>query len=131
VTGSKRYTLGFTLLELMIVITIVIILAAIVLPQYQKTILATREAVLREDLYKLRSLLDQYQADKQKMPSSLQDLVTGGYLREIPVDPMTGKADWQEIPGTDPYSSTDEQGIVDVKSASADMSSEGTAYSEW
>src|ERR1051325_4136628 len=77
---------GFTLLELMIVITVIIILAAIVLPQYQKTILATREAVLRDDLSNLRKLLDQYAADKQKLPQSLDELVSGGYLRELPKD---------------------------------------------
>src|ERR1043166_3976002 len=103
-----RRRAGFTLLELMIVITIVIILAAIVLPQYQKTILATREAVLRDDLFKLRSLLDQYAADKQKLPQSLDDLVTGGYLREIPKDPITGQTDWNVVTGEDPNSSNGE-----------------------
>jgi general secretion pathway protein G len=122
---------GFTLLELMIVITIVIILAAIVLPQYQKTILATREAVLREDLYKMRTLLDQYAADKQKLPQSLDDLVAGGYLRELPKDPITGQADWTVLTGEDPNSSSGESGVIDVHSASTDTSSEGTPYSEW
>ena len=78
---------GFTLLELMIVISIIIILAAITLPQFQKTIMQTREAVLRDDLHKLRQLIDQYGADKGRLPQSLDELVTEGYLREIPIDP--------------------------------------------
>src|ERR1700720_4195808 len=93
---------GFTLLELMIVITIIIILAAIVLPQYQKTISAAREAVLRDDLSKLRSLIDQYAADKGKLPQSLDELVTAGYMREIPVDPFTDQKDWTVTMGDDP-----------------------------
>jgi general secretion pathway protein G len=130
-TASCLLLTGFTLLELMIVITIIIILAAIVLPQYQKTILATREAVLRDDLYKMRSLLDQYAADKQKLPQSLDDLVSGGYMRELPVDPITGQKDWTITTGDDSNSNSSEQGVTDVHSASADTSSEGTPYSEW
>jgi general secretion pathway protein G len=115
----------------MIVISIIIILAAIALPQYQRTILATREAVLRDDLFKMRSLLDQYAADKNKLPQSLDDLVSDGYMREIPVDPFTGQKDWQVTTGDDPNSNSGESGVIDVHSASTDVSAEGTAYSEW
>ena len=100
---------GFTLLELMIVITIIIILAAIALPQYQKTITAAREAVLHDDLYKMRSLLDQYAADKGKLPQSLDDLATSGYMREVPVDPFTDQKDWTPTTGDDPNSTSGEQ----------------------
>ena len=122
---------GFTLLELMIVISIIIILAAITLPQFQKTILHTREAVLRDDLTQMRKLIDQYAADKGKLPQSLDDLVTEGYMREIPVDPFTGQKDWAPTTGEDPNSDEGEQGMVDVHSSSSEVSSEGTPYSEW
>jgi general secretion pathway protein G len=113
------------------VITIIIILAAIVLPQYQKTILATREAVLRDDLATMRKLLDQYAADKQKLPQSLDALVDEGYMREIPQDPITGQKDWAITTGDDPGSINSDQGVTNVHSSSGDTSSEGTPYSEW
>jgi general secretion pathway protein G len=122
---------GFTLLELMIVISIIIILAIIVLPQYQKTVLQARESVLRDDLAQMRKLLDQYAADKGQLPQSLEDLASSGYLREVPVDPITGQKDWNVIMGQDANSAEGGQGVVDVRSASGDLSSEGTPYSEW
>jgi general secretion pathway protein G len=122
---------GFTLLELMIVISIIIILASITLPQYQRTIMATRETVLKDDLRRMRSLIDQFAADKGRLPQSLDELVSAGYMRDVPVDPFTGQKDWAVTTGEDPNSSEGEQGMTDIHSASADTSTEGTVYSEW
>ena len=122
---------GFTLLELMIVISVIIILAAITLPQYQKTIMHTREAVLRDDLFKMRSLIDQFAADKGRLPQSLDEIVSEGYMREVPADPFTGQKDWNISSGDDPSSLTGETGMTDVHSSSSETSSEGTPYSEW
>src|ERR1051325_633788 len=136
VTGSlqqarSRRHAGFTLLELMIVISIIIILAAITLPQYQKTIMHTRETVLRDDLRKMRSLIDQFAADKGRLPQSLEEIASEGYMREVPIDPFTGQKNWALTTGEDPNSSEGAQGVTDVHSASADTSTEGTPYSEW
>jgi len=122
---------GFTLLELMIVISIIIILAAVALPQYQKTIMHARETVLKDDLFKFRSIIDQYAADKGKLPQSMDDLVTAGYMRELPKDPITDNKDWNIVTGDDPYSTEGGTGVTDVHSSSSEVSTEGTPYSEW
>jgi general secretion pathway protein G len=123
---------GFTLLEMMIVISIILILMAVALPIYNQSIVRSREAVLRQDLFQLRSLISQYTLDKQKAPQSLDDLVQGGYLKVIPKDPMTNEANW-EVVQEDILLTVDQQdpGINDVHSASSAMASDGMAYSTW
>jgi general secretion pathway protein G len=128
--GSAR-SRGFTLLELMIVISIIIILAGVALPQYHKTIMHARETVLKDDLFNMRKLIDQYAADKGKLPQSLDDLVTAGYMREVPKDPITDNKDWAIATGDDPYSTEAGTGVIDVHSSSSEVSTEGTPYSEW
>jgi len=124
---------GFTLIELMVVISIIVILLSLAIPHYQSSILHARETVLRDDLYTLRSLIDQYTLDKQKAPQSLQDLVEAGYLKQLPRDPFTNSRDtW--VPVTDDTVISPDQtqpGISDVHSGSDQNSSEGTAYSTW
>lgn len=122
---------GFTLLELMIVISILIILVSVALPQYQKTTMHARETTLRYNLGTMRKLIDEYSADKGKLPQSLDDLVTAGYMREVPKDPITDNKDWTIATGDDPYSTEGGSGIVDVHSSSSEISTEGTPYSEW
>jgi general secretion pathway protein G len=130
--ACPRGARGFTLLELMIVISILVVLALIAMAQYNKTVLAAREATLREDLFTLRKMIDQYAADKGKLPQSLDDLKGAGYIHEIPIDPMTDAADWQVEFGEDPGSTGGEQGVTNVRSSSGDLSSDGsTRYSEW
>jgi general secretion pathway protein G len=123
---------GFTLLELMIVISIIIVLAVIVLPQYQRTVQQARESVLRDDLFQMRKMIDQYAADKGKLPQGLSDLVSAGYLREIPVDPISGRAEWNETTGQDPLSAEGGSGLTDVHSFATDTALDGqSTYDQW
>jgi len=124
---------GFTLLELMIVITIIAILASIAVPMYQAVVLRSKETVLKNNLYELRTTIDQYTADKKKAPKALQDLVDAGYYRQIPIDPITNSRDTWEVVTDTSVSSPDqtESGIVDIKSGSSAVSSEGTPYNTW
>jgi general secretion pathway protein G len=129
---SGRRTFGFTLIELMIVMAITSILLAIAVPMYQKSVVRAKESVLRQNLFTLRTVIDEFTYDKTKAPQSLQDLVSEGYLRQIPFDPMTGQPDWQVVM-EDAVSSVNqtEPGIFDVRSKSDKKSLEGTPYNEW
>jgi general secretion pathway protein G len=124
---------GFTLIELMIVISLILILVSISIPAYNQSILRAKESVLKQNLFQLRSLISQYTLDKQKAPQALEDLVSAGYLKQIPTDPMTGQANWEVVQEEDTIMSADQQepGISDVHSASNITASDGTAYSSW
>jgi general secretion pathway protein G len=125
---------GFTLLELMIVITLILILASFAMPTYQVAITHAREAVLRDDLFTMRKMIDEFTIDKQRPPTSLDELVDAGYLRGgIPVDPFTGsnqtwKTDVEDVPISPNQAAA---GIVDVHSGADETSLEGTPYSSW
>ena len=124
---------GFTLIELMVVISIILILMSIAIPIYNQSIVKAREAVLRDDLYTLRSLIDQYTLDKQRAPQSLEDLVSAGYIKQIPADPFTNSRESWVVEQEDVALSVDQTqpGITDVHSGSNLTSSDGTAYSTW
>jgi general secretion pathway protein G len=133
VTGKLRGARGFTLIELMIVMSIIVTLATVGLVQYRQSVLFAREAVLRADLRDMREAIDQYYADKNQDPQGLQDLVTYGYMRAIPVDPFTNSADsWQTVPSDpDPANPTATLGIRDVKSGSELTAVDGSNYADW
>lgn len=124
---------GFTLVELMIVMTVVTILVSVAVPIYQRSIVRAKESVLKNNLFTLRTLIDEYTFDKQKAPQTLEDLVREGYLRQIPIDPMTGSNQTWRIIMEDAMASVNqtEPGIFDVRSGSDQISLEGTPYSEW
>jgi general secretion pathway protein G len=130
-SGNPRR--GFTLVELMVVMTIVTILVSIAVPLYQRSILRAKESVLKNNLFTMRTVIDEYTIDKQKAPQTLQDLVSEGYLRQIPIDPMTGSTETWRVIMEDALASANqtEPGIFDVRSGSDKVSLDGTPYAEW
>ena len=122
---------GFSLLELMIAMFIMIILLSVAIPVYQRTVQHARETVLKENLWQMRKAIDQFTADKGKMPKSIDELVEGEYLREKPVDPIMEKNEWDEIQGEDKLNPEGEQGLKDVKSLAEGTDSDGKAYKEY
>jgi general secretion pathway protein G len=123
---------GFTLLELMIVLSIMMILMAVALPLYQQHVVQAREAVLRQNLDTLDKVIEQYRLDKGESPQSFDDLVTAGYLHQLPIDPMTGKADWvSEEEDSTTAIDPQQPGIMRAHSASTGSALSGEAYSTW
>ena len=132
-TASGKRRRGFTLVELMVVMAIVVTLVAVAVPYYQKSLIRSKETVLKSNLFTMRQMIDEYSFDKQKAPQALQDLVTDGYLREIPKDPITGdNSSWRIIQEEAGQSvSQSEPGILDIRSGSDKNGSDGTPYAEW
>ena len=128
-----RRRAGYTLIEIIIVMTIISILVSIAVPIYQKMVLRTKETVLRNNLFTIRTVIDEFTYDKQKGPQSLEDLVQAGYLRQVPEDPITGSNSTWKIIMEDALTSVNqtEPGIFDVRSGSDKTSLEGTPYAEW
>ena len=126
---------GFTLVEILIVMTIIGILLSIVIPQYKNSIIKAKEAVLKENLFQIRDSISKYYKDKNKYPISLENLVVAKYLRIVPIDPFSNKADWilvrNEPLDFEDFDQEDAEGIIDVKSNSKDPREEGKDYSEW
>lgn len=122
---------GFSLLELMIAMFILIILLSVAFPTYQRTVQHARETVLKENLWQMRKAIDQFTADKGKMPKSIDELVEGKYLRERPVDPITETNEWEEVQGEDTLAPEAETGLKDVKSKADGEDMDGKAYKDY
>ena len=132
-SGRSKQDAGFTLIELMIVMAIIGVLAVVAIPKFESALKLARESVLKEDLHVLRSAIDSYTMDKQKAPQTLDDLVTDGYLKAIPEDPMTHSKDTWVTDASDAMHSLDQtdSGIDDIHSGSQDSASDGQMYSSW
>ena len=130
--NKTKQSRGFTLIEMMIVVSLILILVSIALPVYNRSILRAKESVLKQDLFTLRQVISQYTLDKQKAPQSLDDVVQAGYIKVVPKDPFTNEANWT-VDQEDSVAAVDqtEPGIVDVHSASNLTATDGTAYSSW
>ena len=126
-----RNSKGFSLLELMIAMFILIILLSIALPTYDRSVRQARQTVLSENLWQMRRAIDQFRADKGKLPASIEELVENEYLRELPVDPTSDKTEWDEIMGADSLNPDSEEGLVDVKSLSEGKDMDGKDYKEY
>ena len=122
---------GFSLLELMIAMFIMIILLSVAIPTYQRSVQHAKETVLKENLWQMRKAIDQYASDKGKYPPSLDSLVEGRYLREMPIDPILEKAEWDAVMGEDPISPDGAEGITDVKSLADGVDSQEVAYKDY
>jgi general secretion pathway protein G len=129
----RRRPAGFTIIELLVVLALISILATMGMAQYRQSVMHAREAVLKTDLFDLRDAIDQYYADKGQYPATLDALVADGYIRRIPIDPITNAADtWQTIASDpDPNNPTASMGIKDVKSGSDQTALDGTPYADW
>jgi general secretion pathway protein G len=132
-TTRLRQARGFTLIELIVVMSLIVLLATIGLTAFKSSVQRGREAVLREDLFRMRDAIDQYYADKGKYPADLNDLVSAAYVRRVPIDPITQSADtWQLVPAEpDPSNPSAEPGVYEVKSGSEATALDGTKYSDW
>jgi general secretion pathway protein G len=124
---------GFTIIELLVVMSIIVVLSTVAMVQYRNSVTRSKEAVLREDLFRMRDAIDQYYADKNQYPATLADLASSGYIREVPKDPFTNSAGtWQEVPADpDPNNPLASIGVYNVKSGSDQVALDGSQYSTW
>ena len=129
----RQLSRGFTMIELLVVLALIVILASMGMAQYRSSVVHAKESVLKDDLFKMRDAIDQYYADKNQWPNALDALVSEGYLRKLPEDPFTkSTSTWQTVPAEpDPNNPSAEVGVYDVKSGSEATALDGTKYADW